>query len=157
MDTWLTFRDLHYLPDMSDKTLTFNPFISDIDLELVRAADAAERNFVQKKGDADLLLMQALNETTPLSQKIRVSEANSDEVSAKKRKLFHEETPKPGTSSLPFSLPNIYSRLFGCEPKVSHRAEDDVMTLLKCCLRCGPKALEHFDKNSRLFSTVQNL
>ncbi|XP_076092360.1 uncharacterized protein LOC143063843 [Mytilus galloprovincialis] len=54
-----------------------------------------------------------------------------------------------------YSLPNIYKRTFGCEPAISHTAEDDCKALLQCVKRKSPDFIRWVDRNSILLSNLQ--
>ncbi|XP_052091228.1 uncharacterized protein LOC127728075 [Mytilus californianus] len=54
-----------------------------------------------------------------------------------------------------YSLTNIYKRTFGCEPAISHTAEDDCKALLQCVKRKSPDFIRWVDRNSILLSNLQ--
>lgn len=56
-----------------------------------------------------------------------------------------------------YSLVNIYKRTFGCEPAVSHTAEDDCKALLQCVKRKSPDFIRWIDRNAVLLSEIQPL
>ncbi|CAC5420675.1 unnamed protein product [Mytilus coruscus] len=54
-----------------------------------------------------------------------------------------------------YSLTNIFKRTFGCEPAISHTAEDDCKALLQCVKRKSPDFIRWVDRNSILLSNLQ--
>jgi hypothetical protein len=58
---------------------------------------------------------------------------------------------------LSYSLVNIYKRIFGFEPTVSHTAEDDCKALLQCVKRKSPDFIRWVDQNAVLLSDIQLL
>ena len=56
-----------------------------------------------------------------------------------------------------YSLVNIYKRTFGCEPTISHTAEDDCKTLLQCVKRKSPDFIRWVDRNAVLLSNIEAL
>lgn len=58
---------------------------------------------------------------------------------------------------LSYSLVNIYKRIFGFEPTVSHTAEDDCKALLQCVKRKSPDFIRWVDQNAVLLSDIQVL
>lgn len=57
-------------------------------------------------------------------------------------------------SKVSYTLTNIYKRIFGCEPPMSHTAEDDCKSLLQCVKRKSPDFIRWVDKNAVLLSSI---
>lgn len=161
-DTLYAFRDLSNRPDFDETTLTFNPFINEVDLQLVKGAVAVQERLLKKSengtniDNVDMAEMRMLNETTPLSQKILPAPSP---VNIRKRRLSFESENNDGDASpvvnKSFSLTNVYFRIFGRKPSMSHRAEDDTVTMMKCCLKFGQPIVDWFDENSLAYSDIQ--
>jgi hypothetical protein len=144
------------------ETFTFNPFLNEIDMQLVRAAKGIEKNHAKNSitdlqlDDTDMKLVQMLNETTPQSQKISsISSFLTSAINARKRKLLYPDANNGPTNVRGFSLANVYYRIFGCLPDCSHRAENDTVTLIECSLKFGQPILDWFDRNSTAYSDVK--
>lgn len=108
-----------------------------------------------------MALLRAINETTPKSQIIRPRMIHS---AVPKRRLFDdatgvrgnsEEIEQPFTPLRSFKLKNVYKNIFGEDAKSLHQAEDDVLMMIKCCLKFGQPILDWLDKNSIEFKEVK--
>lgn len=108
--------------------------------------------------------MQKLNETTPKSSKtISKNYSRSLDltpqrpINVKKRsrkELFPagDSTPKKS-----FSLINIHERMFGEVPPISHYAEADTISLIKCATEKSEKFVEICEASATLFCDVKPL
>lgn len=136
-----------------------SPFITDNDLAFCDLAKEIEEEISRNAGDVPtaMAMIQATNETTPKSQIIG---SRPTGPITSKRKLFDDnaiqnkvEKVKP-PMKMSFSLKNVYLNLFGENMKNHHRAEDDVIALIQCCLKFGQPLLDWFDKNSKEFKDI---
>ncbi|KAL5293207.1 TREX2.2 family protein [Megaselia abdita] len=93
---------------------------------------------------SDNMNFQKINETTPKSSKIKMSQKK---VPKSKRSLF-ETTPstkKPRTS---YKLVDVFQRMTGEEPINAHQSAGDVEMLLKSMLHYGKPFLDYCEKNA---------
>lgn len=120
----------------------------DIPLPSSQNAATSERlNCSQLLMEPNNMGRQILNETTPKRQKIMSTHERSHNV---RRGLY-------GGGRKSYKLPDIYKRFFGKLPDVSHQAEADVVTLLKCAIAVKSKFAQYADNNCIPFKDVKPL
>lgn len=66
-------------------------------------------------------------------------------------------SPSTTNSHKSFKLMEIYKRVFGCPPKVSHAAEDDCLTLVRIIQTCAKEFGKWSDENATPFSDVKKM
>lgn len=159
-DTLQAFR---YLSKSSESTCVLSPFLTECDLLICQAAEEVEKEINRNSGDIlrTMALLRATNETTPKLQIIRPRMIHS---TVPKRRLFDDATSVRGNSKemeqppIPpksFKLENVYKNIFGEDVKSHHQAENDVLILIKCCLKFGQPILDWLDENSIEFKKVK--
>lgn len=162
MDTLLAFRELSER-QAYESTITFNPYIEDTDQALCEIAEEIETKYKLEGNDwkKTMELIKKINETTPKSQIIK---SNVTYAATKcKRRLFlkdeHEEEDGVRVITklvrLSFKLKDLYQRLFNEQFENCHRAEGDVIALIKCCAKFGPPIIEWFENNNVKFGDIQ--
>ena len=106
---------------------------------------------------------QEINETTPIAQIINEScHTNENETFSNlgtvKRKLFADsDRGEPVQSKLKcnYSLNHIFFSLFGERICDAHRAENDTISLLRCCVKMGLPLVQYFDREATKFRDIK--
>lgn len=122
-----------------------------------------ESDIVDKKTD-----MQKLNETTPkssktLSKNYLRSSVGAVELTPQRPMNVKKRSRKelfPALNSTPkksFSLINIHQRIFGEVPPISHYAEADTISLIKCAAEKNEKFVKICEASAALFCDVKPL
>lgn len=120
--------------------------------------------------------IQKLNETTPKRIKpiptnpfrtsIKSEELTTPQKSISNRKrsipssrrsLFPSANSAVSTPKKSFTLINIHQRMFGEVPPISHFAEADTISLIKCAAEKKEKFVEFCEANAKLFCDVKPL
>lgn len=161
IDSLHVFRELNKLEEEEEETdkLSSNIKTEEIILENEESEILDTKNTMQK-----------LNETTPksykpISKNYLRSEACSDEqtpmqLTGTRKRPFARKELFPVQSSTPnksFSLINIHQRMFGEVPPISHYAEADTISLIKCATEKKVKFVELCEANATLFCDVKPL
>ncbi|XP_015521722.1 uncharacterized protein LOC107225659 [Neodiprion lecontei] len=135
----------------SNESTTF--FDDGCDAELSAALDAYEVSSTSLRNECvDVKYVQSrqkLNETTPTHQK-------SNPMNIKPRKPFKNKDGSLAKKRLPFTygpptnfkLETLYRHLIGVDPRNSHSAEDDSLSLLTCVLKIGVSFVSWADRNA---------
>lgn len=169
IDSLHVFRELDKLEEEEkEKLLSTNK--PDIIL-----SNNEESDIVDAGTDGTKIDMQKLNETTPKSIKRPSknsigcrSTVTSEEVTPQ-QSMSGRKRPKPlarkelfpATSSTTpikyFSLINIHQRMFGEVPPISHYAEADTISLIKCATEKNEKFVQICEATAKLFCDVKPL
>lgn len=107
------------------------------------------------------IFKQEHNETTPIAQLITESSSNGSEegipnIANVKRKLFADNDRGEQKLKLRvnYSLSHVYLSLFNQPITKAHRAENDTIALLQCCVKIGLPLLEYFDAEAKKFEDI---
>lgn len=150
-------RHVEYLKvSLSDDLLCADCYHAFYDIETERKKAKMITKVIdnEEPGSPDLytlentLAMQSVNEETP----VKKTKFCKSLISKAKRRFPWNEDSKPKES---YKLKNVYERLLNRPALEAHRAENDCILALECCVALGKDFVEWIDNNHIPFTEVK--